>query len=45
MEKRNLSISYVKLKDTVKEHRPQVILKNETGKILPWVHIAVSNAR
>ena len=39
------STSYVKLKDIVKEHRPQVIPKNEIGKILPWVHIAISNAK
>jgi transposase-like protein len=35
------STSYVKLKDIVKEHRPQVI----PGKMLPWVHIAISNAK
>jgi transposase-like protein len=39
------SISYVKLKDIVKEHRPQVIPKNEIGKTLPWIHIAMSNAK
>jgi hypothetical protein len=39
------STSYVKLKDIVKEHHPQVIPQNETGKILPWVHIAISNAK
>lgn len=39
------STSYVKLKDIVKEHRPQVIPKNEIGKTLPWVHIAISNAK
>jgi transposase-like protein/DNA-directed RNA polymerase subunit RPC12/RpoP len=39
------STSYVKLKNIVKEHRPQVIPKKETGKILPWVHIAISNAK
>ena len=39
------STSYVKLKDIVKEHRPQVIPKEEIGKVLPWVHIAISNAK
>jgi hypothetical protein len=37
--------SYVKLKDIVKEHRPQVIPKQEIGKVLPWVHIAIRNAK
>lgn len=39
------STSYVKLKDIVKEHRPQVIPKDEIGKTLPWVHLAISNAK
>ena len=39
------STSYVKLEETVKEHRPKVIPKTETGKALPWVHIAISNAK
>lgn len=39
------STSYVKLKDVVKEHNPQVIPKKEVGKMLPWVHIAISNAK
>lgn len=39
------STSYVKLKDIVKEHRPQVIPKQDIGKVLPWVHIAISNAK
>ena len=39
------STSYVKLKDVVKEHRPQVIPKDSIGKVLPWVHIAISNAK
>jgi transposase-like protein len=37
--------SYVHLKDIVKERRSQVIPREETGKILPWVHIAISNAK
>ncbi|OAV64165.1 Transposase [Bacteroidales bacterium Barb4] len=39
------STSYVQLKDIVKEHNPQVIPKKEVGKVLSWVHIAVSNAK
>jgi DNA-directed RNA polymerase subunit RPC12/RpoP len=39
------STSYIKLKDIVKEHRPQVIPKKNAGKMLPWVHIAISNAK
>jgi transposase-like protein/DNA-directed RNA polymerase subunit RPC12/RpoP len=39
------STSYVKLKNSVKEHHPQVIDKKEVGKVLPWVHIAISNAK
>ncbi|KAA6326340.1 hypothetical protein EZS27_024535 [termite gut metagenome] len=39
------STSYVQLKDSVKEHRPKVIPKKETGTVLPWVHIAISNAK
>jgi transposase-like protein len=39
------STSYVRLGDTVKEHRPQVIPKTEAGNVLPWVHIAISNAK
>ena len=39
------STSYIKLKDIVKEFRPQVIQRQDIGKILPWVHIAISNAK
>jgi transposase-like protein len=39
------SNSYVKLKNRVEEHRPQVIPENEIEKTLPWVHIAISNAK
>lgn len=39
------STSYTNLHKLVKEHRPQVIPKEEVGKILPWVHIAISNAK
>jgi hypothetical protein len=33
------------LKEVVAEHKPQVIEKKQVGKILPWVHIAISNAK
>ena len=39
------STSYVNLKDIVKEHHPRVIPKKEIGRVLPWVHIAISNAK
>lgn len=39
------STSYVNLKDYVAEHNPTVIPKKDTGKVLPWVHIAISNAK
>jgi transposase-like protein/Zn ribbon nucleic-acid-binding protein len=39
------SSSYGKLKDCVEVHNPQVIEKTEVGKVLPWVHIAISNAK
>jgi hypothetical protein len=29
----------------VKEHIPQVIPMDHVGKVLPWVHIAISNAK
>jgi len=37
------STSYTNLKTLVKEHRPKVIQKEDIGKVLPWVHIAISN--
>ncbi len=39
------STSYVHLKDLVSEHHSEVIPKAEVGKVLPWVHIAISNAK
>jgi transposase-like protein len=39
------STSYVKLKDVVEKHEPQVIPKEKLGSVLPWVHIAISNAK
>ncbi|MDR1516598.1 MAG: IS1595 family transposase [Dysgonamonadaceae bacterium] len=37
------STSYVDLKDFVPRHNTRVIPKEETGEILPWVHIAIGN--
>jgi len=39
------STSYTNFHSLVKEHRPNVIPKEELGKMLPWVHIAISNAK
>jgi len=39
------STSYTNFKSLVKEHRPKVIPKADIGKVLPWVHIAISNAK
>ena len=39
------SNSYTNLKTIVKEHRPKVVPPKEIGKMLPWVHIAISNAK
>ena len=39
------SNSYTNFKTQVKEHHPQVIPPKEVGKLLPWVHIAISNAK
>jgi hypothetical protein len=39
------STSYTNFKTLVKEHRPKVIPKGELNKALPWVHIAISNAK
>ena len=39
------STSYVKLSEVVEVHTPQVIAKEDIIKILPWVHIAISNAK
>jgi hypothetical protein len=41
----NDSTSYVKLKDIVDKHEAQVIPKENIGSVLPWVHIAISNAK
>jgi transposase-like protein len=39
------STSYVDLGNIVKEHQAQVIPKNKVGEVLPWVHLAISNAK
>jgi DNA-directed RNA polymerase subunit RPC12/RpoP len=39
------STSYVDLKNFVSRHNAQVIPKEKVGEILPWVHIAISNAK
>ena len=39
------SNSYTNLRTLVKEHRPQIIHPKEVDKLLPWVHIAISNAK
>lgn len=39
------SSSYVHFKNLVNEHVSQVIEPKEVGKVLPWVHIVISNAK
>lgn len=39
------STSYAKFKEIDVEHRPQVIPKEKVNEMLPWVHIAISNAK
>ena len=39
------STSYVGLKDIVENHDSQVIPKEEINQMLPWVHLAISNAK
>jgi ribosomal protein S27E len=39
------STSYVGLAEKVKKHDSKVILNKEINKELPWVHIAISNAK
>jgi len=39
------STSYVDLKNVVKKHNPEVVPKDKIGEKLPWVHIAISNAK
>jgi transposase-like protein len=39
------SNSYAKFKEIDVEHRPKVIPKDKVNEMLPWVHIAISNAK
>ena len=39
------STSYVHFKNLVKEHKAQVIQPKDISKVLPWVHIMISNAK
>lgn len=39
------STSYSKFNEIDVEHRPQVIPKEKVNEMLPWVHIAISNAK
>lgn len=39
------STSYTSLDKLVEEHNAQVIPKEKVGEVLPWVHIAISNAK
>ena len=41
----DVSISYHQFKDCFVEHSSKVIDKRNIGKILPWVHITISNAK
>ena len=37
--------SYIHFKDMFTEHKSQVIAPKDIGKVLPWVHIAISNSK
>jgi len=39
------SNSYTKFREIDVEHRPKVIPKEKVNEMLPWVHIAISNAK
>ena len=39
------STSYVDLKNFVPRHNAQIIPKEKVGEVLPWIHIAISNAK
>lgn len=39
------SNSYVELSDFVSHHQSEVIPPKKVGEVLPWVHIAISNAK
>lgn len=37
--------SYIHFKDIFTEHQSQVVDPKDIGKVLPWVHIAIANAK
>jgi hypothetical protein len=39
------STSYTKLNQCVKTHQAQVVKDDDISKVLPWVHIAISNVK
>lgn len=39
------STSYTDLETLVEKHQAQVIPKEKVGEVLPWVHLAISNAK
>ncbi len=39
------STSYVELKDHVQAHKPEAVNPKTVNKLLPWVHLAISNAK
>ena len=39
------STSYVNLKKYIPKHNTQVLPKEKMGEVLPWVYIAISNAK
>ena len=39
------STSYTNLNSLVDDHQAQVIPKEKVGEVLPWVHLAISNAK
>jgi len=39
------STSYTDFEDLVGKHQAQVIPKEKVGEVLPWVHLAISNAK
>lgn len=39
------STSYVGLKELVQEHKPEAVDPKNVAKLLPWVHLAISNAK
>jgi hypothetical protein len=39
------STSYTGLETLVEKHQAQVIPKEKVGEVLPWVHLAISNAK